>query len=639
MKLANFALILPLLLAPAAAQACIGSNPETCGCDSVLQNDYRGDISTTVSGRTCQSWGSQSPHSHSRTAANYPDKGLGDHNYCRNPDGEPRAWCYTTDPAKRWEYCDVTYCSTTDPYVANADPQNCGPVIDIGGNCDLAKLTAAISGTTCTLEELFPGQDAAGIAATVADLCEYDARVQFVEIQGTYQLDHRYMDGGGDVADETYGFAMDTARLNRFITNSMDNSIIDWPEYEQKEDYNPANGYGDNGYMTNFNIDPDAEKGSCQMNTVMCCFTDSAMDELVDNTDICHHDLSSSPQSNHVYNGWSVFTNDDSAHCVGFTWEDGTVSDTYKGNALFYASLYQTTKKGYMSNVPGAPMCACMEQMPVVTKAECVTATGSGLSYQFTVDSDGEVSATHSVTMAYTDCGGNDLKAQVKAVHAGTSIETDIDEYLVGADSCEVKNADYLNEEQLLITGASDRFTDMDGVLEQGRTWKQVFGEGIFFLPPHLDAAEADEEMRTLMEACIPSLGRYCMLIRKCSSCTSEPHRNIVYQRLTPFPDYKEGISTDTTMDVPNLFMNQWRAKNNVMHVDYELYSSVTDALSQENEWLVSDYNNNNNNYGFPRNSGPTTHIGNQWNSYRWHGAYANNHGFYVEVPSASTSA
>eukprot|EP00574_Skeletonema_japonicum_P012184 CAMPEP_0201714130 /NCGR_PEP_ID=MMETSP0593-20130828/730_1 /ASSEMBLY_ACC=CAM_ASM_000672 /TAXON_ID=267983 /ORGANISM="Skeletonema japonicum, Strain CCMP2506" /LENGTH=49 /DNA_ID= /DNA_START= /DNA_END= /DNA_ORIENTATION= len=49
MKLANFALILPLLLAPAAAQACIGSNPETCGCDSVLQNDYRGDISTTVS--------------------------------------------------------------------------------------------------------------------------------------------------------------------------------------------------------------------------------------------------------------------------------------------------------------------------------------------------------------------------------------------------------------------------------------------------------------------------------------------------------------------------------------------------------------------------------------------------------------
>ena len=123
MKLATFALLLPhLLVTPTAAhlrlrnqqrqlQECEGSNPFACGCDSVLQNDYRGDISTTVSGRTCQSWGSQSPHSHSRTAANYPDKGLGDHNYCRNPDGEPRAWCYTTDSAERWEYCDVPSCT------------------------------------------------------------------------------------------------------------------------------------------------------------------------------------------------------------------------------------------------------------------------------------------------------------------------------------------------------------------------------------------------------------------------------------------------------------------------------------------------------------------------------------------------
>eukprot|EP00984_Skeletonema_dohrnii_P003568 scaffold1205_cov137-Skeletonema_dohrnii-CCMP3373.AAC.1 len=57
-------------------------------------------------------WESQSPHSHDRTAANYPGMGLGNHNYCRNPDGEPRgAWCYTTDPNKRWTYCDVPSCT------------------------------------------------------------------------------------------------------------------------------------------------------------------------------------------------------------------------------------------------------------------------------------------------------------------------------------------------------------------------------------------------------------------------------------------------------------------------------------------------------------------------------------------------
>mmetsp|Transcript_19840 Transcript_19840/g.28257 ORF Transcript_19840/g.28257 Transcript_19840/m.28257 type:complete len:559 (-) Transcript_19840:81-1757(-) len=124
MKLATFALILPhLLVSPTAAhlrlrnqqrqlQECEGSDPETCGCDSVLQNDYRGDIAVTETGRTCQKWTEQSPHSHSRTVANYPDKGLGAHNYCRNPDGEPGgAWCYTTDPGKRWDYCDVPSCT------------------------------------------------------------------------------------------------------------------------------------------------------------------------------------------------------------------------------------------------------------------------------------------------------------------------------------------------------------------------------------------------------------------------------------------------------------------------------------------------------------------------------------------------
>ena len=32
-------------------------------------------------------------------------------NYCRNPDNEPVGlWCYTMDPDKRWEECDVPIC-------------------------------------------------------------------------------------------------------------------------------------------------------------------------------------------------------------------------------------------------------------------------------------------------------------------------------------------------------------------------------------------------------------------------------------------------------------------------------------------------------------------------------------------------
>ena len=63
----------------------------------------------TASGKTCQAWTAQSPHSHTRTPQNYENAGL-ENNYCRNPDGEDKAWCYTTDPDDRWDFCDVPNC-------------------------------------------------------------------------------------------------------------------------------------------------------------------------------------------------------------------------------------------------------------------------------------------------------------------------------------------------------------------------------------------------------------------------------------------------------------------------------------------------------------------------------------------------
>ncbi|XP_019614682.1 PREDICTED: plasminogen-like [Branchiostoma belcheri] len=73
---------------------------------------YRGSVSMTATGKTCQRWDSQTPHGHDRTPANYPSAGL-EQNYCRNPDGWYRLWCYTTDPYTRWELCDVPFCSVT----------------------------------------------------------------------------------------------------------------------------------------------------------------------------------------------------------------------------------------------------------------------------------------------------------------------------------------------------------------------------------------------------------------------------------------------------------------------------------------------------------------------------------------------
>ncbi|XP_065945128.1 plasminogen-like [Magallana gigas] len=70
-------------------------------------SDYTGTINKTKSGKTCQAWSSQTPHEH--RFSSLPN------NYCRNPDGEPGAWCYTTDPNSRWEFCEISQCKTPAP--------------------------------------------------------------------------------------------------------------------------------------------------------------------------------------------------------------------------------------------------------------------------------------------------------------------------------------------------------------------------------------------------------------------------------------------------------------------------------------------------------------------------------------------
>ena len=82
---------------------------------------YRGTQNRARNGRRCQRWTSQHPNGHSRTPQNYPNFGLGNHNYCRNPDGEPDIWCYTK-PHGRWDFCDANTIQITllTPYTPPA---------------------------------------------------------------------------------------------------------------------------------------------------------------------------------------------------------------------------------------------------------------------------------------------------------------------------------------------------------------------------------------------------------------------------------------------------------------------------------------------------------------------------------------
>uniref|UniRef100_A0A8C7ENQ0 t-plasminogen activator n=1 Tax=Neovison vison TaxID=452646 RepID=A0A8C7ENQ0_NEOVI len=76
---------------------------------------YRGTYSLTASGTSCLSWNSVALAGKVYTAwkSNSQALGLGNHNYCRNPDGDAKPWCHVLKDRKvTWEYCDVPQCST-----------------------------------------------------------------------------------------------------------------------------------------------------------------------------------------------------------------------------------------------------------------------------------------------------------------------------------------------------------------------------------------------------------------------------------------------------------------------------------------------------------------------------------------------
>ncbi|XP_051868163.1 plasminogen [Pristis pectinata] len=105
--------------------------------------NYRGKVSQTEDGTLCQRWDSQEPHLHGYKPTHFPNKYL-EENYCRNPDGEPRPWCLTTDPMKRWAFCNITRCEGEPPAVETETECYTGK-----GHAYRGTVSTTISGEVC----------------------------------------------------------------------------------------------------------------------------------------------------------------------------------------------------------------------------------------------------------------------------------------------------------------------------------------------------------------------------------------------------------------------------------------------------------------------------------------------------------
>ncbi|KAF5896614.1 hyaluronan-binding protein 2-like, partial [Clarias magur] len=137
---------------------------------------YRGMVSETEEGHDCLFWSSYfllakgiNPFN-----ANSDPQGLGPHNYCRNPDGDSKPWCFArAEKMIRWEYCNVRKCPTDphDPPVEKPTPAH-PPVVhpDIKpippGTSDVPESPTPGNDT---VEILTPGNDTVDILTTGND--------------------------------------------------------------------------------------------------------------------------------------------------------------------------------------------------------------------------------------------------------------------------------------------------------------------------------------------------------------------------------------------------------------------------------------------------------------------------------------
>lgn len=143
---------------------------------------------------------------------------------------------------------------------------------------------------------------------------------------------------------------------------------------------------------------------TCVTNAAMCCWpkdrqandgngncakpydTNCVDKDVADNTDLCYVSNDRGTEST-GYNselGFTAFPNDNAdgegaIHCHGFAWSndanDG--SARYKANNLFFVSMYDHMhNRGYVENVPGAPMCAWYVSMSC-NDVECISSTSN----------------------------------------------------------------------------------------------------------------------------------------------------------------------------------------------------------------------------------------------------------------------
>ncbi|XP_078393497.1 kremen protein 2-like, partial [Cetorhinus maximus] len=151
---------------------------EISECFRVNGADYRGqqDRTSPENGNVCLYW--NQTHQHTYNTLKYPDGqwGLGNHNYCRNPDGDVQPWCYVSENEEGvyWKYCNIPSCSMPGYLGCFSDSGN--PPALGGSSGTSTKLTVQVCIHFCRRKSYkFAGVEA-GYACFCGDTVELSTR-------------------------------------------------------------------------------------------------------------------------------------------------------------------------------------------------------------------------------------------------------------------------------------------------------------------------------------------------------------------------------------------------------------------------------------------------------------------------------
>lgn len=194
----------------------------------------------------------------------------------------------------------------------------------------------------------------------------------------------------------------------------------------------------------------------CELRAAMCCFVSrrevlNGDPEFEDNSDACYMDFKKARQSSHVRDGYSIYGNgtEGNLNCHGFAWGNdvGYADAAFRGNNLFEVAMKKKLyDNGFVEELPGAPLCGCVEQMPVVTKAACTDVQAvQNVAVRYDAAAASFSAEVEITSITHSDC--TDLSTHYGLLVAGgkaTAREKALlDEHLVG-DTCDAALVSFL---------------------------------------------------------------------------------------------------------------------------------------------------------------------------------------------------